>query len=68
MCNVAELFFVFIPRPRAQEAKVDSADSVLALSSKIVFEGDVGEPMADLGFGAVAIYQWNAEAIGEKAD
>jgi hypothetical protein len=47
---------------------VDSADSVLALSSKIVFEGDVGEPMADLGFGAVAIYQWNDEAIGKKAD
>ena len=57
-----------MPRLRAQEAKVDSADSALALSSKIVFEGDVGEPMADLGFGAVAIYQWNDEAIGEKAD
>jgi len=46
---------------------VDSADSMLALSSKIVFEGDVGEPMTDLRFGAVVIYQWIDEAIGEKA-
>lgn len=47
---------------------MDSADSALALSSKIVFEGDVGEPMADLGFGAVLIYQWNEGAIWEEAD